>query len=209
MLDECESIFDKFYRYVLVDKKIIDKLVSEQEKELFNKIELFTENAKKYIKENYEFDKLVENAKNNDITVRIITRTGTEPERSRGAYDICVQHNLENEIKFSGILNAKVLRCTLIDDEEIIISCSKGINKGFSKEYKHFYNEKVNEILKEYIDEEYIRDKALTYEKFIFNRLDEMGVTSKETSIKRASEILDIPESSLIKILNKNNVQIQ
>ncbi len=153
-----------------------------------------------------EFDRLLENAKNNNIVVRIITRTGTEPERSRGAYDMCEQHDLRNQMKFSGILNAKALRCTLIDDEEIIISCSKGINKGFSKKYKHFYNEKANEILKAYIDKEYNRHKALTYEEFIFNRLDEMGVISKETSIKRASELLDIPESSLIKILDRDDL---
>lgn len=152
-----------------------------------------------------EFDKLLENAKNDGITVRIITRTGTEPERSRGAYDMCVQHDLVKHIKFSGILNAKALRCTLIDDEEIIISCSKRINKGFSKKYIHFYNEKVNEILRTYIDKEYNRDIALTYKKFIYNRLEEMGVISKETSIKSASEILDIPESSLIKVLDEND----
>lgn len=151
-----------------------------------------------------EFDKLLENAKNNKIDVRIITRTGSEPERSRGAYDICIHRNLKDEIRFSSIFNAKILRCTLIDDEEIIISCSNAINKDFSKTYKHFYNEKVNELIKKYIDEEFIRDKALTYEKFILNRLKEMGVVSNEASIKQASKVLDIPESSLIEILNED-----
>ncbi len=148
------------------------------------------------------FDNLLQEAKK-DLTVNIITRTGTERERSRGAYDMCYTHNLKDNMKFSDILNAKNLRFTLIDDEEIIISCSKGTNKGFSKKYKHFYNEKLSELLKKEFNKKW--EQAVTYNKFIWNRLNELGVISKETSIKRASEMLNIPEAELINILDKTN----
>lgn len=163
-------------------------------------------------KKNYKlimFDKLLQEAKDNDLTVKIITRTGTEPERSRGAYDMCNTHDLEENIKFVNVLNAKNLRFTLIDDEEIIISCSKGTHKGFSKKFIHFYNGRLNEILKEELNKKWDNEQALSYKKFIFNRLDEMGVISKETSIKKASETLEIPEVELKKILIENNKESQ
>lgn len=153
-----------------------------------------------------EFDSLLEHAKNKGKLVKILTRTGTESERSQGAYDICIQHNLKNAMKFSPIHNSKPLRCTIIDEEEIIISCSDGLNKELSQEYVHFYNRKVNELIKNYIDEQYNRDGTLTYTDFIFSRLVEMGVPNKETTVKRASEILGIPESSLIEILDEKKV---
>ncbi|MDE6388783.1 MAG: hypothetical protein K2L82_13375 [Lachnospiraceae bacterium] len=63
-----------------------------------------------------KFDSLLENAKNNDITVKILTRTGTESERSRGAYDICYERKLE--MKFLDELNAKNQEVSLINLSE-------------------------------------------------------------------------------------------
>lgn len=267
MFDDYESIFDQIYQYIMVDKKIIERFNSVQEKNLLKKLKCFTENVKIYIKENFgfdssnsnefvysqknnpdvekcplyidaqirairnakksiyismdslnpestnlkliEFDKLLENAKNNDVTIKIITRTGTEPERSRGAYDICDQHDLEEEMKFLDILNAKNLRFTLVDDEEVIISSSKGTQKGFSKNYAHLYNETLNGLLKKYFTDICKRNKVLSYKEFILRRLDEIGVKSMETSVKRASEILDIPEKALRNILNEENIKFR
>ena len=150
-----------------------------------------------------KFDTLLENAKNNDVTVKILTRTGTERERSRGAYDIC--HERKLEMKFLDELNAKSLRFILIDNDEIIISCSKGISRGFSKKYAHFRNEKLHGMLMDYFNERWVREQALDFDKFLLSRLIEIGVMSGETSIKRGAEILDIPESFLIYFVSKYN----
>jgi len=112
-------------------------------------------------------------------------------------------------MRFLDIHNKKNLRFTLVDDEEVIISGSKGTQKGFSKNYAHLYNEKLNDLLKYYFIDICRRNKVLSYKEFILRRLDEIGVTSMETSVKRASDILDIPEKALRNILNEENIKFR
>ena len=148
-----------------------------------------------------EFDEVLEQAKNKGVTVKLLTPTGYERERSRGAYDVCIQRRLN--IKFLDTLNDKDLRFSLIDNDKIIISCTKTFSAKFSSEYVSINSERLSKILRTYFDDMWDNKDALNFDQFLIDRLNKIGVMSGDVSIKKASELLDIPESFLKDFVDK------
>lgn len=70
MLDETESIFNRFYENMLIEKNIINRLNFFQEHELLTKVEKFIRNVKLYVNQNYGFNfkdaKIISVAQNGD-----------------------------------------------------------------------------------------------------------------------------------------------
>ena len=56
ILSDADDLFGKLYEYKLVEKQIIQRLTFVQERELLNKIGLFTENVKTYVNKNFGFN---------------------------------------------------------------------------------------------------------------------------------------------------------
>ena len=144
-----------------------------------------------------EFDLALENAHNSQskVDVKLLTPNTDEKGRSRGAYDIS-KRNLE--IYFLDILSNKDLRFSIIDDDIVIISCKKEESDDFSREFATILRKYLKDLVKD--------EKPINFEQYLMKRLKSLGVLSRKISIKKASEILNIPEDFLLDFVNKHHI---
>lgn len=154
-----------------------------------------------------EFDLALESAQNSqsNVDVMLLTPNTDEKGRSRGAYDIS-KRNLN--IQFLDILSNKDLRFSIIDDDIVIISCKKTESEDFSREFATIKSETLNKLLKGHLNDLLKHENPINFEQYLMKRLKSLGVLSKRISIKKASEILDIPEDFLLDFANKHHMDI-
>lgn len=148
------------------------------------------------------FNNAIEKAKKRKIDVKILAPCGTE--RILGAYEMCVEHKLIDNMRFNPQLEDENLRYTLIDDSIILISQQKIPSKKLSRKYAYIKSERLNELLKKYFDEMWSKETTIDFNQYLKNVLDDLGTTKSDpTSIKIALERTGIPEDYLIRFLNQ------
>ena len=138
------------------------------------------------------FNNTLEKAKKRKIDVKVLAPCGFK--RIHGAYELCIEHKLFDNIRFNPQLEDKNLRFSLIDDNVVLVSNQKIPTEKLSRKYANIKSERLNELLKKYFEELWSKETTLDFYQYLKIILDEFGTTEADpTSIKIFSDRTGIP----------------